>query len=596
MTTSGVSIADLGFLSDCRSAALVDRGGSVDWWCPDRFDSSSVFARLLGPAAGHWSLGPVGPATTTREYVDGTLVLRTEHRTDQGSVAVTDCLALEPGARGHEIGKGSPAVLLRRVEGLTGSVAMRSEVAARPEYGRTEAHLRTTGDGFEAWGGTARLLLTGVTGWQLHDGVARLDLTVTSGDVVEMRLAWHPSFGASADGRPIGSIGMPSVDDTVAAWRSWSAQHRSYDGPFAAEVRHGSLVLQGLTYARSGAVVAAATTSLPEVMGGDANWDYRFAWLRDLSLTARALWVGACPDEPERLFEWLAASAGHIRDELVQIAYGVGGERDLTERELTHLPGFRDSRPVRAGNAAWQQVQLDVLGEVLDAAHLLRDAIGAWSPAVVDLLVALADRAADAWQDPDAGMWEARDAERHYTSSKVMCWVALDRAVALAPRLGGRADPARWGKVRDEIREAVLADAWSPRLGAYAGAFGSDEPDASVLLLPLVGFVPADDERMSATIDVIATRLGGHGLVKRWESDPSGFLICTFWLVECLAMRGERGRAEDLFRLAASHANDLGIMAEEADLSTGEPLGNVPQAFSHVGLINAAWRLAASHG
>jgi GH15 family glucan-1,4-alpha-glucosidase len=351
-------------------------------------------------------------------------------------------------------------------------------------------------------------------------------------------------------------------------------------------------VLQGLTYQPSGAVVAAATTSLPEELGGQLNFDYRFAWLRDLSLTIRSLWVAACPDEPGRLFDWFANAAGHNGGELVQIMYGVEGERDLAEHELEHLPGYRDSRPVRVGNQAWKQKQLDVLGEVLDAASTLRDNLGELEESVQGMLLTLAHRAADAWSEPDAGMWEARDAERHYTSSKVMCWVALDRAVHLASRLGPDPDVDRWVAARDEVRSAVLEQAWSEEAGAYTGAFGSDDLDASVLLLPIVGFLPATDPRMWSTIQAVERQLGSSGLVRRWTSDPNGFLLCTFWLVECLAMAGHPQRATAVFEAATAHANDLGLLSEIADPSSGELLGNTPQAFSHVGLINAAWRLA----
>ncbi|MDQ3484262.1 MAG: glycoside hydrolase family 15 protein, partial [Actinomycetota bacterium] len=350
-------------------------------------------------------------------------------------------------------------------------------------------------------------------------------------------------------------------------------------------------VLQGLTYAPSGAVVAAATTSLPEQLGGELNFDYRYAWLRDLSLTVRSLWIAACPAEPERLIDWFVNAAGKVGDELFQIMYGVGGERDLTEHTLEHLSGYRDSRPVRVGNEAWTQVQLDVLGEVLDAVHLLRDDLGELDGPLQELLVGLADRAAAGWSEPDAGMWEARDQQRHYVSSKVLCWVALDRAIALADRLGDAADPAGWGSARDAVRAAVLERAWSPGAGAYAGAFASDDLDASVLLLPLVGFLPADDLRMRATIDAIERELGTGGLVRRWPDDESGFLICTFWLSECLALAGEPERAEVWFAGALGYANDLGLLSEEGVPGGGELLGNFPQAFSHVGLINAAWRI-----
>jgi len=326
-------------------------------------------------------------------------------------------------------------------------------------------------------------------------------------------------------------------------------------------------------------------------MGGELNFDYRYAWLRDLSLTIRSLWLAACPDEPSRLFAWLADSAGHVRDELVQIMYGVEGERDLTEHVLEHLGGYRGSVPVRVGNEAWKQDQLDVFGEVLDAAKLLEDKLGEFAPATQQLLVSLAHRAASTWEQPDAGMWEARDKRRHYTSSKVMCWVALDRAVDLAPCLGASADPDAWARARDEVRRAVLDQAWSEKAGAYTGAFGSDDLDASVLLLPVVGFLPADDTRMRATIEAVERELGEGGLVRRWPSDRSGFLICTYWLVECLVLAGQPDRARAWFLRATEYANDLGLLAEEADPETGELLGNFPQAFSHVGLVNAAWRL-----
>ena len=585
-TPEAPRIADYGFLSDCSSAALVDRGGSVDWWCVPRFDSPSLFGRLLGPDAGHWTLRPAAGSTVEREYLTDTLVLRTVHTTGDGAVAVTDVLAFEAGARGHDVGRRSPHVLLRRVEGLRGSVRMETELRPRPEYGRTEPHWRTVDGGVEARGGPLRMLCTAPVDWTLDRGAARAAVTVAAGATVEFRLAVSPAFEA------VPADPEPSVADTVAGWRSWAADHTAYDGAFPAEVRRSSVVLQGLTYAPSGAVVAAATTSLPETPGGSDNWDYRFAWLRDLSLTARALWLAACPTEPDRLLDWVSTAAGHLRDEPIQIAYGVGGERDLTEQVLDHLPGYRGARPVRVGNGAWDQRQLDVLGEVLEVAHLLRDDVAEFPPAVADLLVALADRAATDWAEPDSGMWEARDAVRHYTSSKVLCWVALDRAVRLAPRLGAHSDPERWAAAREKVRAAVLAEAWSDRLGAYAGAFGSDEPDASVLLLPLTGFLPMTDPRMAATVELVAARLGDRGLVRRWDADRSGFLICTYWLVECLAMAGRAERAEALFRLATGHANDLGLLAEEADPDTGAALGNVPQAFSHVGLVNAAWRLA----
>jgi GH15 family glucan-1,4-alpha-glucosidase len=442
-----------------------------------------------------------------------------------------------------------------------------------------------------------RLLCTGPVEWQLAQSTATARFTVGAGETLTLRLAAEPAFpepqGPDAD-RARDAECAADLDDTVTAWRSWAAEHVAYDGTYSALVRRATVVLQGLTYAPSGAVLAAATTSLPETNGGADTWDYRFAWVRDLSLTARALWFATCPDEPRRLFRWLTTTMGHLDGQGVQIVYGVGGERDLTERVLTHLPGFHGAQPVRAGNDAWRQRQFDVMGEVLDAAHLVLGEDGdPLPPDVADLLTGLAEQARTSWREPDAGMWEAREEARHYTSSKIMCWVALDRAVALARRLGPRADPQGWAAVRDEIRAAVLDQAWHEGTGAYTGAFGSDRLDASVLLMPLVGFLPVADPRMAATIERVAERLGeAQGLVLRWEGDAAGFLLCSFWLVECLAMRGERERAQRLFDLAAGRANDLGLLAEEADPRTGAPRGNAPQAFSHVGLINAAWRMA----
>ncbi len=581
-------IDDYGFLSDCHSAALVDRSGSLDWWCPSRFDAPSVFGRLLDPDAGHWSLHPATGFESTRRYVGATLVVRTRFVTDAGEVDVTDALALEPGARGHDIGRRSPHTLLRRVEGRRGAVTMTTELAPRMEYGLTSPHLIQGADGLVARGGPVTLSLGSDIDLVRDGATAAATFTVAAGETVQLGLHASPSFSGE---EPAAQPGKPTIDDTIAAWESWSVLHQSYRGRHRDQVLRSALVLQGLTYKPSGAVVAAATTSLPEIIGGDLNFDYRFAWLRDLSLTIRSLWIAACPDEADKLFRWMADAAGQLDDQRVQVMYGVAGERDLTEHTVRHLHGFHDSSPVRIGNDAWDQSQLDVFGEVLDAAHQLRDQLGELSQPTQALLVALANRAEATWGEPDSGMWEARDRQRHYVSSKVLCWVALDRAIGLAPRLGAGADLARWDLARQRIREAVLTKAWSEKAGAYAGTFASDQLDASVLLLPLVGFLAADDPRMWATIEAIERELGDTGLVRRWPEDPMGFLICTYWLSECLAAAGEVERAEAWFERATACANDLGLLAEEADPERMELLGNFPQAFSHVGLINAAWRL-----
>jgi GH15 family glucan-1,4-alpha-glucosidase len=588
------SIGDFALLSDCQSAALVDRAGSVDWYCPERFDSPAVFARMLGPEGGHWHIRPAGEFEAERTYLEDTMVLRTEFRTPGGRVALTDALAFGEGERGHEIGLRSPHVLLRRVEGIEGEVEMELEFAPRLEYGLTEPQVFPADGGARVCGGPVELRLTSGRPLEIGETGATARFTVRPEEKAVFALAYHRAFYGA------GELAVPDVEaeleNTIEGWRSWAGMHRGYEGLYADHVRRSALVLQALTYAPTGAVVAAATTSLPEQLGGELNWDYRFAWLRDLSLTLEALWVAACPDEPERFFHWVDRATGSRfgEDQHVQIMFGVEGERDLTEHTLDHLEGFRKSFPVRVGNDAWRQKQLDVLGEVVNAAHLLRDRLGeTFDEPLARLVCSLADRAAERWREPDAGMWEARDAERHYLTSKVMCWVALDRAIDLAPRLGERANVETWEAAREEIRQAVLEEGWSEKADAYAGAFGSDNLDASVLLMPLVGFLSADDPRMRSTVEAIERELTWDGIVHRWKGDENGgFLLCSYWLSECLAMAGETERAANVFERTTSYANELGLLAEEVDEETSELLGNFPQAFSHVGLINAAWRLS----
>ncbi|MFG2109086.1 glycoside hydrolase family 15 protein [Micromonospora chersina] len=583
-------ISEHGFLADGHSAALVDLAGAVNWWCPPRFDAPSVFGRLLDDDAGHWSIRPEGEFTSTRSYLEDALVLRTVFRTATGTVAVTDALALEPGARGHHVGLRSPRVLARVVEGLTGEVPMRVDYAPRFEYGRVRAYLTDVDGVIGATAGACRLELRANVPLTCGEGGAAGRFTARAGSTHHFTLGYAPTYRG-------GAPELPDADqvlaDTVAGWRSWADLHE-YHGLYRDLVRRSAMVVQGMTYGPSGAVVAAPTTSLPEKLGGDRNYDYRFVWLRDFSLTLQALWLAACPDEADRQFSWVARAMGRIDDEPVPIMYGVEGERDLTEHRLDHLAGYAGSRPVLIGNDAWRQRQTDVLGEVLDAAWLMRHYLDPMSADVRHLLHALADQAARQWHRPDAGMWEARDTERHYLSSKVQCWTALDRAVRFGPRIGEPADVARWAAARDEVRAAVLDRGWSDRVGAYTGAFDSDDLDASVLIMPLVGFLPADDPRMRATIDVVERRLSRNGLLRRWDDDPAGFVICSFWLAGCLAEAGELDRAQRLFGQVAARVNDLGLYAEQIDQVTGEQLGNFPQAFSHIGLINAAGRITAA--
>jgi GH15 family glucan-1,4-alpha-glucosidase len=583
------AIGDYALLGDCHSAALVGRDGSIDWWCAPRFDSRSAFARLLDRGAGHWSIRPSESYVVERVYLEDTMVLQSTFSTTGGVVRLTDAMVLGPG-RGHEIGLRAPHALVRCVEGLVGRVPLEIDLQPRLEYGLVVPRFLPVPGGHRSTGGPDTLLLSGDLELEACDGGARATVTLAAGRSLAFTL--RHDQGMSADGgEPIDA--RSALEDTIGAWRSWVANH-SYDGAHGAHVRRSALVLQALTYQPTGAIVAAPTTSLPEIIGGDWNWDYRYAWLRDASLTLKALWVAACPDEATRYFDWMAAAASSGSERAdVQIMFGVEGERDLTERRLPHLAGYRDSQPVRVGNDAWRQRQLDVYGEVLEAAWTLRERLEPLSDGTASFLRALVDAAASTWQETDAGIWEGREGERHYLSSKVMCWVALDRGVRLAESIGAdHAAVERWARERDAVHETVLREGWSEEAGAYTGAFGSDNLDASVLLMAIMGFLPADDPRMRRTVDTIERDLAQDGHVRRWTGAvEGGFVICSFWLANALALAGELERAEKIFAAVIAKTNDLGLLAEEIDPSSGDLIGNFPQAFSHVGLINAAWSI-----
>ena len=582
------AIADYALLSDCHAPALVSRSGSVDWWCPPRADGPSVFGRLLDPDAGHWELQAHEAVEVSRSYRDDTLVLETRITTPTGRVLLREALALEAGAVGHDIGKRSPQLLVRTLEGVAGRVTMRCEFAPRIEYGLTIPHLERRAGTVVAEGGSVRLCLTTPVALDIRHAAAIGDFTVEQGQSLTFGCAYSPLDIDEASTPDLEG----ALDATVEGWTTWVAAHNPYEGADAAVIARSALVLQGLTYQPTGAILAAATTSLPARVGGTDNWDYRYAWLRDLSLTTQALWIAACPDEASRFLRFIANAAGQpADDDRVQIMYGIDGRRQLHEHELPHLRGYADTGPVRIGNAAWDQSQLDVMGEVLDMALRFRDQLQPISERTRSLLVWMADEAAATWSSPDAGMWEARDARRHYTTSKVMCWVALDRAVQMRDLLDAEENSAKWQDTAEEIRTTVLDQAWNTDVGAFTGAFGSDRLDASVLLMPLIGFIEADDPRMLATIDAICADLARDGLVYRWHEDANGFVLCTTWLVECLAMAGRRAQARDLFERLLARGNDVGLFAEQIVPGTGDHAGNFPQAFSHVGIINAAWRL-----
>jgi alpha,alpha-trehalase len=596
---SSTPLADYALLSDCRSAALVSRDGSVDWLCLPRFDAPSVFARLLDGDAGHCSIRPAGKAEVTRAYLEGSMALETRFRSPTGVAVLVDALAVGRNDRGHDLGAGSPGVLLRRVTCTEGQVELEVEYAPRPEYGLVHPLLEVIPGGLAARGGADRLLLSTPVDLTVEGATATGRVTLAAGESVGFALQhgrmWEPALAAWAQEEIAARL-----DDTVEGWRSWSAEHQTYEGPWRDLVHHSGRVLQALTFEPTGAIVAAPTTSLPEAVGGERNWDYRYTWVRDASLTMEALWVAACPDEAHKFFGFLAgAAASQLHRGIdLQIMFGIGGERDLTERELPHLSGWRSSRPVRVGNGAWKQRQLDVYGELLGAAQRLVEQLGQLDPVTRRFLVAAADTAAVRWKEQDQGIWEIRGEPRDFLHSKLMCWVALDRAIALADRLGATDRVEGWTATREEIRAAILEHGWSERAGAFTQAFGSDDLDASSLMLACTGFLPGDDPRMKATIDATATRLTDErGLVYRYqaadglEGEEGTFLLCTFWLAQAQALTGEVEQAEATFERAVAYVNDVGLLAEEVDVGGVEMIGNYPQAFSHIGLVNAAWAI-----
>jgi alpha,alpha-trehalase len=606
---SSIPIADYALLSDRHTAALVSRAGSIDWFCVPRFDSPSVFARLLDDGAGHFSVRPAEkPAGSSRRYLDGTMVLETTWVTSTGTLVVRDGLATGSSDDPHGLGAHAPRLLVRSLECPSGSVAVAVEFSPRPEYGLVEPLLQAVPGGVMARGGADVLALSCPVTLVIGPRSATGTLTLRAGQRITLGLQHRTTSEPYPEPSGAGELDE-ALATTVRAWQAWSREHQSYQGPWRDLVHHSGRVLQALSYQPTGAVVAAVTTSLPEKIGGARNWDYRYSWVRDASFTLEALWVAACPDEAHQFFDYLAASsAGQVRGgHNLQIMFGIGGEHDLTERELGHLSGWRDSRPVRLGNGAWEQRQIDVYVELIGSAHRLVEQLNPDHPGAGpwrEFLIACADTAARRWCEPDQGIWETRGEPRHFLYSKLMCWVALDRAIAMADTLCAHDRAARWRTAAGEIRDEILIHGWSDSTKSFTQSFGSTDLDASTLMIPIVGFLPAKDPRVLATIDAVAERLtDSRGLVHRYRTEagnnPDGvageegtFLLCTFWLAQALAVSGQVGRARTVFERAVRHGNDVGLLSEEVDSASGDLLGNFPQAFSHVGLINAAWAIA----
>ena len=581
------AIEDYALIGNCETAALVGRDGSMDWLCLPRFDSPACFAALLGtPEHGRWRLGPAAePRAIRRRYREGTLVLETEFETASGTAAVVDGMAM--GAR--------DPYLFRVVEGRRGEVSMEMDLVIRFAYGSLVPWVRRTDDGLVAVGGPDLVRLQTPAALTSQDFHTRATFTVRAGDRVPFTLLWNPSH-----------LPYPGVTDvergvteTEAWWRTWSDRCR-YEGEYADAVRSSLITLKALTYRPTGGLVAAPTTSLPERPGGVRNWDYRYCWLRDATFALYALMIGGYSEEAGAWRDWLVrAVAG--RPAQAQIVYGLSGERLLPEWELPWLPGFGGASPVRVGNAAAEQFQLDVYGEVLDAFHCARraglpDDDNAWR-----LQRALVEYLESAWRKPDEGIWEVRGERRQFTHSKVMAWVALDRAVKAVERFGLPGDAGRWRGVRDTIHQEVCRRGFDADLGTFVQYYGAKEVDASLLMIPLVGFLPASDARVRGTVAAIQARLVTDGFVARYRSDPTldglppgegAFLACTFWLADNLALQGRHPEARKLFERLLSVRNDVGLLAEEFDPRTGRHLGNFPQALSHMALVNTAHNLS----
>jgi alpha,alpha-trehalase len=531
-------------------------------------------------------------------------VLETTFRTGGGVAVLTDAMALDPTEHGHDLGAGAPRTMLRRIECIEGELDVEVEFAPRPEYGLISPLVSATESGIETRGGALRSLLSTDRPATIEGSTARFTFTLRTGEAAGFAHHGWRSFDGEAAAPWTQDQIAEGLEATAEAWRTWSGVHQAYRGPWEDLVYHSGRVLQALMYQPTGAIVAAPTTSLPEGVGGERNWDYRYAWVRDASFTLDALWVAACPDEAYKFFSWMtsavASQIGPGRD--LQIMFGIGGEHDLSERTLPHLSGWRNSSPVRVGNGAWDQRQLDVYGELMEAAYRLRDQLSGIDDATKAFLVQVADAAAARWQEKDQGIWEIRGEPRDFLYSKLMCWVALDRAIEMAPMIGAQDRVPEWAGIREEIRTAILERGWSEEGGAFAQYFGASELDASNLMMAIVGFLPADDPRMLATIEATERSLTDQrGLVFRYrteegvdglEGTEGTFLLCTFWLAEALARAGKVDRARAVFERAVAFANDVGLLAEEVDEDTGELLGNFPQAFSHIGLINTAWAIS----
>jgi GH15 family glucan-1,4-alpha-glucosidase len=581
-------IEQYALIGDTETAALVADDGSIDWLCAPRFDSGACFAALLGDASnGRWLLAPAsGARATRRAYREGTLVLETEWECAEGTVRVVDCMP----ARDQSVD------LVRMVEGVRGRVPMQMEFVVRFDYGSITPWVYSVGGSTRIIAGPDALSLSTPVRVEGEDFRHRAEFTVAEGDRVPFVLAGYPSYWEP----PAPIDAAEAIARTTAFWQDWTAQS-TYSGDWADTVQRSLITLKALTYAPTGGIVAAPTTSLPERIGGVRNWDYRFCWLRDATFTIYSLMTAGYTEEARAFRDWLVrAVAGNPAH--LQIMYGPAGERRLSEYEVDWLPGYENSAPVRIGNAAHEQYQLDVYGEVLDSLHQARHMAIKEDPEAWMVQRAMLDFLESGWKDPDEGIWEVRGPRQDFVHSKVMAWVAFDRAVKGVEEFGLEGPVDRWRGCRDEVRREVLEKGFDAERNTFTQAYGSKALDASALMIPLVGFLPAADPMVVGTVAAIQRDLMTDGFVRRYDSAegvdglPPGegaFLPCSFWLADCLGMLGRTAEATALFERLAGLANDVGLLAEEYDPTSGRMLGNFPQAFTHVSLVNTASNLSS---
>jgi GH15 family glucan-1,4-alpha-glucosidase len=581
-------IEDYGLIGDCETAALVGRDGSIDWLCWPRFDADACLAALLGdPGNGRWKIAPSDSGvTSTWRYRPGGLILETEHQTAQGTVRVTDFMPPRDDAPN----------LVRLVTGLSGEVEMASEIILRFGYGAIVPWVTRLDDGgLSATAGPDRVVLHASTPLKARDMTTVSEFTIAAGQTAAFVLTYGPSHLPP----PTAIDPHQALVDTEAFWREWSARG-DVSGPYAEAIWRSLITLKALTHAPTGGVVAAPTTSLPEQFGGVRNWDYRFCWVRDATLTLLALMNAGYFEEAAAWRDWLLRAVAGSPEQM-QIMYGLAGERRLTEWNAEWLAGYENARPVRIGNGAHEQFQLDVYGELMDALHQARKGGLADSEPAWALQKVLVHHVENAWEKPDEGLWEVRGARRHFTFSKVMAWVAIDRAVKSVEQFGLDGDVAHWRGLRQHMHEQICARAFDPARGVFTQAYDRPELDASLLLLAEVGFLDADDPRYRATVEAVEHDLLRDGFLLRYDTGaaddglPPGegaFLACSFWLVDAWLMIGRHDDAQALFERLLAVRNDLGLLAEEFDPRAGRLCGNYPQAFSHIGLINAAFNLS----